>query len=183
MTNQLPPEVYATLAGNVDTQMVQRVFTAFSTAINDGVQTVHLLIQSTGGFVGDGVGLYNYIRNLPVNVVAYNGGSVLSIAVIAYLGAKHRKASQTASFLIHKSQSTTQAGAGSGALQLAADNLAADDRLTEEILKQHIKMPDSKWELHGRSDLHITADEALEYGLVHELADFIVPNGAKLFNI
>jgi hypothetical protein len=39
---RLPQEVYATLAGVVDGQMVQRVFNNFAMAINGGVRTVHL---------------------------------------------------------------------------------------------------------------------------------------------
>lgn len=87
-----PDDVYASVAGAVDAQMVQRIFNGFSIALNEGVKTVHLLVHSGGGLIGDGIGIYNYLRKLPLNIVTYNGGTVASIAVILFLAAKTRRA-------------------------------------------------------------------------------------------
>src|SRR5262245_51143183 len=92
----LPTEIYATLTGPVDADMVRRVFNGGAVAVNGGIRRVHLLVQSAGGFVGDGVVLYNYLRNLPVEFITYNAGSVLSIAVLVYLAGSLRKVSKTA---------------------------------------------------------------------------------------
>jgi ATP-dependent Clp protease protease subunit len=43
------------------------------------------LVQSTGGFVGDGIAIYNYLRNVPIEIIAYNGGMVSSIAVLVFI--------------------------------------------------------------------------------------------------
>jgi ATP-dependent protease ClpP protease subunit len=58
---------------------VQRVFQTSAIAINGGVKTIHLLFHSSGGRVADGVVLYNYFRNLPIELYIYTGGSVSSI--------------------------------------------------------------------------------------------------------
>ena len=50
------------------------------------VAHVHLLFQSNGGTVGDGLCLYNFFRSLPISLTFYNTGSVASVAAIAYLG-------------------------------------------------------------------------------------------------
>ncbi len=183
MNQQLPPEIYATLAGNVDVQMVQRVFQACATAINGGVKTIHLLIQSTGGFVGDGVALYNYLRNLPLNLIAYNVGSVQSIAVIVFLAAKQRKASETANFMIHRPYSTAQVGATAPQLELLTDGIRADDERMDKILRSAVKLPEEKWQLHQYGNLTISAKDALGYGLIHEIADFKPPEGTQIANI
>ena len=73
-------EVYITIAGNVDTGMVQRIFNGIAVAVNNRVDTIHMLLQSNGGLIGDGVGLYNYLRNVPITLIAYNGGTVASSA-------------------------------------------------------------------------------------------------------
>ena len=96
-------EIYATLAGQVNEYMVQKFFQGIAIAMSNKVQRIHLLIQSTGGFICDGIALYNYIRKLPIEVIAYNVGSVQSIAVIAFLGAQKRKASKTATFMCRSS--------------------------------------------------------------------------------
>lgn len=182
MNQKLPSEIYATLAGTIDPNTSQRVFAGFSQAVNNNVETVHLLIQSTGGGIGDGVGIYNFLRNLPLKIIAYNGGLVASIAVIIYLAAEVRKASATANFVIHKSYHTIPSGTADQ-LELQAKGLAIEDERTERILKDHLKLSRTQWQIHGRGNLTIPADEALKVGLIHEIADFRPPKGSQVFNV
>ncbi|MCW5787099.1 MAG: ATP-dependent Clp protease proteolytic subunit [Nitrospira sp.] len=178
-----PTEIYASLAGNVDAQMVQRIFGGFSIAVNQGVKTVHLLVHSGGGLIGDGIGIYNYLRKLPLDVVAYNGGTVASIAVLIFLAAKTRKASKTATFMIHRSHWVANIPSTTDTLEAMSSMLKIDDGRVEEILKENINLPDEKWRLHQKADLTITASEALKYGLIHEISDFQVPPGHQLHNV
>ncbi len=176
-------EVFATLAGPVNEIMVQKLFQGLTIAMNNQVQRIHLLVQSTGGFIGDGVAIYNFLSKLPIEIVSYNVGSVQSIAVIAFLGAQKRKASKTATFMIHRAHFSSQVPASSAQLQAVANSLAVDDARIEEILKGHLTMPDDKWIIHSHADLYITAKEALEYGLIDEITDFAPPLGAQIFNV
>lgn len=177
------PEIYATLAGRIDEVVVQRVFNQMADAVSDGVKSLHLMIQSTGGIINDGIALYNYLRRLPMDITTYNSGTVQSIAVSIFLAAKKRKASRSATFMIHKA--TFYAGSPTTSFQLGAatQSLKVDDDRIERILKECIRMPDEKWEVHRFVDLFITADEALQYGLIDEIADFAPPAGATLINI
>ena len=81
-------EIWITLTGQIDQSMVKGVFQFAANATHDQIKTVHLLIQSGGGFVSDGICLYNFLKNLPINLVTYNMGNVSSMAVILYLAAK-----------------------------------------------------------------------------------------------
>src|SRR5690348_14907235 len=101
---QIPPVVYAMYIGNIDQEASQRLASAFATASANGVTEVHLLFQSTGGVIGDGICLHNLFQTLPFDLTLYNTGCVASIAVIAYLGAKSRKSSAYATFMIHRTQ-------------------------------------------------------------------------------
>ncbi len=184
MTNgRAPKTIYASLAGNVDTQMVQRVFGAFAIAVNEKVETVHLLVHSGGGLIGDGVGIYNYLRNLPLTLVTYNGGTVASIAILIYLAGKQRKASKTATFMLHRSHFTATAPATTDTLEAIANSLRIDDGRIEEILKEHVQLPPDQWKLHEKADLTVTANDALKYGMIHDISDFQVPPDSQLYNI
>ncbi len=176
-------EIYATLAGRVDDAMVQRLFNQIAGAVSNGVQTLHLMIQSTGGIIGDGIALHNYLKNLPIDIIAYNTGMVQSIAVVMFLAARKRKASRTATFMIHKATFYGGSAATSAQLSAVTQSLVVDDARIESILKEHIRMPEEKWSVHRFADLFITAHEALEFGLVNEIADFAPPPGATLINI
>lgn len=178
----LPHEVYATLTGSVNEQMVQRVFTGFTQAINQKVRTAHLLVHSSGGNIGDGVGIYNFLRNLPIRLIAYNGGLVASIAVILFLAAQERKASASANFVIHKSFHTLPGGTADQ-LEIHAKGLKIEDERTEGILKQHLKLSRAQWNTHKRGNLMITANDAIKIGLIHEIGDFKPPEGVQLYNV
>ncbi len=185
MTSELQEEgeIYATLAGPVNEFMVQKVFQGFTVAMNNRVKRIHLLMQSTGGVVGDGVAIYNFIKNLPIEVIAYNGGQVQSIAVIAFLAAKKRKVSKTATFMIHRSHFSAGIPASSHELKAIAESLAIDDTRTESILRAHIQMPADKWEVHDNANLFLDADDSVKYGIADEITDFCPPLGATIFNV
>jgi ATP-dependent Clp protease protease subunit len=174
---------YFTLSGDVNSDMVHRVFEATSHMTQDGIETAHVLVQSNGGYVSDGLCLYNFMANSPVDFITYNGGAVASIAVILFLAGKQRYASETARFMIHKSHATASPGSRPDALNIIVEGLRADDNRTESILRKHIELTPEQWGIHQYGDLHLTAREAKTAGLITALADFAPPRGAPLRNI
>lgn len=183
MATSQKTELYATLAGRIDEALVQRLLTQMANAVSSGVQELHLMIQSTGGIINDGISLYNYLRGLPLALTTYNTGTVQSIAVSMFLAAKRRKASLSATFMIHKATFYASSPTTSVQLSAATQSLKVDDDRIERILKQYIRMPEDKWEAHRYVDIFITAEEALSYGMIDEIADFRPPPGATLINI
>lgn len=174
---------YYTLSGDVNSHMVQRMFEAAADMSADGVTTAHLLLQSHGGFISDGICLYNFLANLPVRFVTYNAGAVASIAVTVFLAGQRRHASPTARFMLHKSHASPPGGAGPDALQIIAEGLKADDRRTESILRRFVQLSDAQWDVHAHSDLHLTAEAALKVGLIDAITDFAPPAGARIICI
>ena len=100
--------------------------------MNAKVQHVHLLFQSAGGFVGDGIALYNYFKTLPIELTVYNSGAVASIGVIAYLGAKTRNASKYSAFMIHRTQ-RNPATSTANMLKSLAESAAIDDHFGQPL--------------------------------------------------
>ncbi|HEY0064588.1 MAG TPA: ATP-dependent Clp protease proteolytic subunit, partial [Telluria sp.] len=131
-------EAWFTLSGDVNSDMVHRVFEAVSAMSESGIETAHVLIQSNGGYVSDGLCMYNFLSNAPIEFVMYNGGAVASIAVILFLSGSRRYASETARFMVHKSHATASPGARPDALNIIVEGLRADDARTESILRKHI---------------------------------------------
>lgn len=174
---------YYTLAGDINNDMVQRVFSAVAEMSANGISTAHLLLQSHGGFISDGICLYNFLSNLPIRFITYNAGAVASIAVTVFLAGKRRHASSTARFMVHKSHASPQGGARPDALQIIAEGLKADDRRTEAILRSFVRLTDAQWAVHAHSDLHLTAATALDAGLIDAIADFAPPPGAMIVAI
>ena len=174
---------YFTLTGDVNSDMVRRVFDAVSKMTVDGTRTAHVLLQSNGGYVSDGICLYNLLNNAPIEFVMYNCGAVASIAVTLFLAGKRRIASDTARFMLHKSHATAPSGARPEALKIIADGLMADDRRTEAILRRHVTLTQAMLDVHAHSDLHLAAPEALEVGLIEKIGGFTPPAGNPISNI
>ncbi len=180
--HQVPQAIYATFIGGIDQQSTQRIFQGLATATAKGIQHVHLLFQSAGGIIGDGIALYNFFRTLPIELSLYNVGTVASVGAIAYLGAKTRKTSTQAAFMVHRTQALPQA-ATAERLHALAYSVAVDDKRIENILKQHLDMPDDKWRVYECADLWISSHESVKYGMATAIDDFSPPRGIQIFNI
>lgn len=177
-----PLEVYATFAGNIDQAACQRIFQAIANGTANKVTHIHLLFQSTGGFVADGVCLYNFFQSLPIVLTIYNVGSVQSIAAIAFLGAQQRVVSETATFMFHRTANPALTGTAAS-YQAAANMLAVDDKRTEAILRKHLRLSDQQWVDLDKYALVLSGQEAVNVGIANKLGTFAPPKGAQIYNI
>lgn len=182
--SKLPPpiEAFGTFCGIINQENVQRIFQAFSTAINKQYKHIHLLFHSTGGMINDGIALYNFFKTVPLNFTLYNVGSIQSAATTAYLGAKNRKTSAYATFMIHRTVGCFQP-APSSILQGIAESVALDDKRTEAILRaEKIGLTPAQWATITNCDLVLSSEEAIKAGIA-TLGDFVPPPGAEFFSL
>ena len=173
-------EMYGVVSGVLDSGACTRILTGFSAASQNNVKKMHVLFQSTGGDAAQGICLYNFFKNLSLDLTLYNTGVVSSTAVVAFLGAKRRRVSKHATFMIHRTQGAPQA-ANPGASEAFADSAALFAKNTEAILREHIKMPENRWDYFKHNDVSFTAEQAVKYDLAQEIADFSPPSGAKIW--
>jgi ATP-dependent Clp protease protease subunit len=160
-----------------------RIFQSFAGVTQRGVNEVHLLFQSQGGNVGDGIALFNFFKAMPIDLNIYNTGTVASIAVLSYLGGRHRFVSQHATFLIHKSVYPIPTPANAAAHRALADNMVIDDNRSEAIVKAFTTIPAERWLSHATEDVVFQAQEAVQHGIADAIREFQVPSGNQVFNI
>lgn len=179
---QTPPEnVYGIFCADINAANTQKLVNNLTLASSMGVKNVHLLFQSWGGYVGDGVFLYNLFRSFPIPVTVYNAGQVASAGVLAFLGAPHRKSTANAMFMIHKSQNTTQA-VTLQRLQAIATSMILDDARIDAIFRERLKLPEEIWVQLMHHDVNISGDDGVKVGIADEIAEFSPPAGVKVFN-
>ncbi len=179
-----PPvnEAYAIFSGDINTDSTRRIFANVAGATDGGVTHLHLLLESYGGFVGDGVAIYNLLKTAPFEVTAYNAGSIQSIASIAYLGARRRKASSRAAFMLHCTR-IANVSATAASLHTVSKTMTIDDQRTRSILLEHLTLSPEEWLALDHYDLHFSAEDAVRIGLAHEIAEWAPPMGARIYNI
>jgi ATP-dependent Clp protease, protease subunit len=179
--------VYGVFTGSIDTEAVQRIsqqlvkFTDPRTAI----ESVHLLLHSPGGQIPDGVTLHNFFKAFPLKLTLYNAGNVDSAAVLAFLGAKDRRASRHAMFTIHRCSMTIDHGNCAADLHQLVKMMRLEDDRTEAIYRaSNLRLTDEHWaDFTNNKNLSFSAETALSIGLVQEIAEFSPPLGTTLFSL
>jgi ATP-dependent protease ClpP protease subunit len=174
-------DVYAAFCGAINEENVKMLIGCL-TAATVKKKNVHLLFQSSGGSVGDGICLYSFFKTLPVGLTIYNVGSIGSIAVIAYLGGNRRITSPRAVFMIHRSTIKSTGHLPLTVMKGIVRSLTLDDERIECILKDQIVLPvGQEWSHLDDYDFFFSGKEAVEIGLAHELGEFSPPAGTSVY--
>lgn len=175
-----PQEAYAVFCGQITEETASKLAACISTATVK-LQNVHLLFQSSGGSVGDGVFLYNLFKGLPICLTIYNVRSVCSIAVIAYMGAPRRIVSPRATFMIHRTTAKL-ARAPAMIMRGVTKSLILEGERAESILRANIRLPEGeRWSNLDQYDFYFSGKEAVDIGLAHELGEFSLPPGTPVY--
>lgn len=174
-------EWYAIYCGDINLANLHRLTAGLTVAMQMNVTRLHLLFHTWGGIAGDGVYLYNLLRQIPLDVVLYNGGQVASAGAVGYLGARTRKTTANAIFMIHRTHNSPQF-ANAARLRNISDSLVLDDERTEAIFREHLELPPDLWTQLENHDVYLSGTEAVTYGLADEVAEFAPPPGTKVMN-
>jgi ATP-dependent protease ClpP protease subunit len=188
MTTQLFTQtgsVYGVFAGSIDTEAAQRIIRCLAkfTDPRTGVGCIHILMHSPGGQIPEGVTLHNFFKVFPLKLILYNSGNVDSAAVLAFLGAKERRASTYATFAIHRSHVTMEHPHTASNVQHVADMMLIEDERTEAIYRgSGLALTAAHWqEFKNNETVTFSAKEALVLGFVQEISEFSPPPGTTLF--
>lgn len=179
---EAPKIAYAIFYGSIEQASGQKVVNQLTGGIAAKIEHVHVLFQTAGGYVADGVFLYNLFRTIPIEITLYNAGQINSAGVIAYLGAKNRVTSKSATFMIHRSTKSPQY-ATAAELGHAGKTLVLDDERTEAILRNHVTFPPKMWTALRSHDIYITGEEAVKFGLATAIGEFGPPPGTPVYNL
>lgn len=175
--------IYLSFTGQIDASSATRLATALNYAVNEHSDDIYLSISSPGGFIESGVYLYNYIRALPIPLIAHNIGSICSIAVAVFVAAETRYCSKHAMFMIHPSAVPSDSTMSAEVLQAKLGSILADEKRTEDILRDRTTLPDEALRTRRFRDVHLTAEDALEYGVVHGIDEFSIPKGHQILQV
>jgi ATP-dependent protease ClpP protease subunit len=163
----------------------EQLLAATFSQINSGATHIYYLFSTPGGFVAQGITLYNTLKGLPVETTMHNVGNVDSIGNAIFLAGKNRYATKNATFMFH--------GVGF--------NLPQNARLEEKDLREKMDglvaernkiggIIANETSLVGEDvdNLFIEAqtkdaDFALEKGLIQEIRDVNLPEGAKILQL
>jgi len=183
--NEQKRTTYINFFAALNANSINALTNALDQKYREGVQRFVLLISSPGGWIFHGLSAYNFLRGMPVEVHTHNFGSVDSSAVVLFLAGSKRYCVPDARFLIHPLtwQSQGPVNCTGEQLQEMVKSLQIDmDNVARVIARQTGKSKDDI--LKAMSDrTTLNPEEAIKFGLVHEIKVDLFPAGSELVSI
>ena len=130
---------------------------------------IQVLLSTYGGCVYDGLSLYDVIKNSKTEVDITCFGKIMSIGIIILLSAKTRKAYRNTTFMIHELSSGVIGKVAD--MEESIDEAKRLNKVLFDIIKKETKINKSLLDdiYNKKKDLFLTAEEALELGLITEI--------------
>jgi ATP-dependent Clp protease protease subunit len=176
---------YIKFFAGVDQASVNALMGAVEQKLRQGANEIVLLISSPGGSVFHGLSAYNFLKGIPAQVVTHNFGSVDSMGVVLLCAGDRRLSVPHARFILHAvsasfpqrvSLEEQQLEERLKGLRIDIENIAgviaANTGRSEEDVTQDIL---------NRTTLN--PEQAVKYGLIHEIREQLLPAGAELLSI
>ena len=128
-----------------------------------------MLMSTYGGCVYDGLSLYDAIKNSKTEVDITCFGKIMSMGIPILLASKTRKAYRNTTFMIHEVSSLSI-----GKIADMEDEVQETKRLNKilfDIIQNETKITADKLReiYEKKKDWYLTAEEALELGIITEI--------------
>ncbi len=129
---------------------------------------INLMINSNGGDVYEALGMIDYMETLsvPVNVIA-RGRAMSAAAMILCCGTGLRAASKSSTIMVH--EASAEIFGKTADIKANADHI---DELEEDFYKMmavKTKQNEDFWRKACRKDFYMSAEKALELGLIDKI--------------
>jgi len=153
--------------------------------LKQGAKKLGLLISTPGGDVFHGLSAYNFLKGIPIEIVTHNFGSADSIGVVLFCAGSKRLSVPHARFLLHGVQCNfhqpisleeKQLEERLKGLQIDMGNIARV--IADTVGKDKQQVLD---DMLNRTTLY--PEQAVEYGLVHEIKSKLFESGAEVISI
>ena len=139
--------------------------------MEDPKKDIHIYVNSPGGSVTDGMAIYDTINFLKCDIVTYCLGQAASMStVLLSAGTKGKRyALPNSRIMIH--QPTGGAGGQTSDISIAAKEILRWRKTINEVLAKHSDKSLSQVEKDSDRDYYMSAQEAMEYGLVDQVIE------------
>jgi len=137
----------------------------------DSEKDINIYINTPGGVVSAGLAIYDTMQYLKSPITTICIGQAASFgAILLAAGAKGKRyALPNARIMIHQPLGGAQGAATD--IEIQTKEIMRMKRLLNEVLSKHTGQPLAKIEKDTDRDFYMSAQEALEYGIVDEVIE------------
>jgi ATP-dependent protease ClpP protease subunit len=177
------PIVIRFIAG-VGKSSIEKMLRIIDEKMRGGNTDFIILLSSPGGNVYYGLTAYNYLKGIPATITTHNIGLVDSIGGIIFCGGTRRLCVPQSRFLIHGVSSSMEKGDYTE--RQLEERLKTLKNDVENIAKVYVANTNKSLQdliLAMNTDITISLDEAIRWGLVHEIKTELFPPGCEIIEI
>lgn len=169
----------------INSQTASVLMGALAQCCNKQHKEIHVLLNTPGGSVQDGICLYNFIKALPQKVVMYNMGNVDSIGNVIYQAGNYRVCASDSSFMFHGIgfDVTGKARFEQKDVRERLSGLANDQSKVSSIIARHSNMSKEELDTLFLEARFMKGSEAVKHGLADEVAEIRLPPGLPIIQL
>ncbi len=185
MSRQRSGPVYLRYTKKVDQQSITNLMNISQEQIRKGVGHLIVLISSTGGNVHWGMTAYTFLKGLPIKVDMHAFGRVNSVAIPMYCSGETRYATTNSSFLMHGVGFNVPQGSRFDLKRLTEriTSLQNDTNAIARAISENCEKSIDDVKKYMYEGTILTAEQALEYTIVHEIKNELFPINTPIINI
>ena len=169
----------------MEVNSVKKLMDIVQQKLAENVRRFIILISSPGGNVFAGVSAYNFLKGIPAEIITHNFGSADSIATILYCCGIKRYCVPNARFLLHGIGADINAGIRINEkwLDEQIKSLRADRENISRIISNNTNKSLEDVENDIFNGTVLNAQQAIEYGLAHEIRAELFETGSEIFDV
>ena len=169
LTKMLLKSRIVMVIGEVEQECAEDVIAKLLVLDAQSHEPIKVVISSPGGHVDSGYGIHDVMQFITSPVITIGVGWVASIAVPILLGgAKEKRFSlPNTRFLLH--QPSGGAGGQAADIRIEAQEILKIRRRINALISVETGQPEEKVARDSDRNFWMSADEALEYGLVYKI--------------
>ncbi len=168
--------LYIIFAGVIEQDFANKLVIAIRNAQATGAKEVIVFFSSLGGNIQEGFLIASVIQNSTVPVSIHANNNIDSIANVIYLSAKQRTAESYAKFYLHGAN--TEGRFDEKGLREQMSSIKTENVRIAQFISENSNLNFGKVQAMMRAGTTITAQQALECGIVQEIIHKEVPVGA-----
>lgn len=139
---------------------------------DDSQEDIYMYINSPGGSVADGMGIYDTMQFIQPDVVTICAGGAYSMATVLLCAGAKGKRYALPNAIIHQHPALWRGFSNAQSapdVQIHAKHLNDIENRIKRIMATHTGQPYEKIAADLERDRYFTAEEAVEYGLIDEI--------------
>ena len=174
---------YISFNAPIDQTTSNALLGAIGGEMSKGVGKIYLLLSTPGGNVMNGITVYNALRAMPVELTTHNIGVVDSIGNVVYLAGETRYACPVSRFMFHGVGFNIKDRLEEKHLVEKLDSLRSDQSLITDIFHERTNINTKEAEALFLRAAFMSPQEAQSRGIVHEVQDAQIPQGARFLQL